>query len=32
VVVAFANKLVRIAWAALCKNENDRALVLAATT
>jgi transposase len=32
VVVALANKLVRIAWAVLCKNENYRAAVLAATT
>jgi transposase len=32
VVVALANKLVRIAWAVLCKNENYRAPVLAATT
>ena len=31
-VVALANKLVRIAWAGLCKNENYRAPVLAATT
>jgi transposase len=32
VVVALANKLVRIAWAVLCKNENYRAPVLAAAT
>ena len=32
VVVALANKLVRIAWAVLCKNENYRAPVLAANT
>jgi transposase len=32
VVVALANKLVRIAWAVLCKNENYRASVLVATT
>ena len=32
VVVALANKLVRIAWAVLCKNEKYRAPVLAATT
>jgi len=32
VVVALANKLVRIAWAVLCKNEIYRAQVLTATT
>ena len=32
VVVALANKLVRIAWAVLSKNENYRAPVLAGTT
>jgi transposase len=32
VVVALANKLVRTAWAVLCKNEIYRAPVLAATT
>src|ERR1700688_1744601 len=32
VVVAFANKLVRMAWAVLCKNERYRAPVLALTT
>jgi transposase len=32
VVVALANKLVRTAWAVLCKNECYRAPVLAATT
>jgi transposase len=32
VVVALANKLVRIAWAVLCKNEIYRAPVLATTT
>ena len=31
VIVALANKLVRIAWAVLCKNECYRAPVLAAT-
>jgi transposase len=32
VVVALANKLVRIAWAVLCKNERYRAPVLAVAT
>ena len=32
VVVALANKLVRIAWAVLCKNESYRAPVLAVST
>jgi len=32
VVIALANKLVRIAWAVLCKNETYRAPVLAAST
>jgi transposase len=32
VVVALANKLVRTAWAVLCKNEIYRAPVLATTT
>jgi transposase len=32
VVVALANKLVRIAWAVLCKNESYRAPVLAVPT
>ena len=32
VVVALANKLVRIAWAVLCKNECYRAPILAGTT
>ena len=32
VVVALANKLVRIAWAVLCKNESYRAPVLAVAT
>ena len=32
VVVALANKLVRIAWAVLCKNECYRAPVLAVAT
>ena len=31
VIVALANKLVRMAWAALCKNERSRAPVLALT-
>jgi len=29
VIVALANKMVRMAWAVLCKNERYRALVLA---
>jgi hypothetical protein len=32
VVLALANKLVRMAWAVLCKNERYRAPVLAITT
>ncbi len=32
VVVALANKLVRMAWAVLCKNERYRAPILALTT
>jgi len=32
VVVALANKMVRIAWAVLCKNESYRAPVLAVST
>jgi transposase len=32
VIVALANKLVRIAWAVLCKNESYRAPVLAEST
>ena len=32
VIVALANKLVRIAWAVLCKNESYRAPILAAST
>jgi transposase len=32
VVVALANKLVRIAWAVLCKNESYRAPILAVAT
>ena len=31
VTVALANKMIRIAWAVLCRNENYRAPVLAAT-
>ncbi|HEY6119672.1 MAG TPA: IS110 family transposase [Pyrinomonadaceae bacterium] len=32
VIVALANKLVRMAWAVLCKNQRYRTAVLAATT
>ena len=32
VIVALANKLVRMAWAVLCKNESYRAPILAVTT
>ena len=32
VVVALANKLVRMAWAVLCKNERYRAPALTVTT
>ena len=32
VVAALANKLVRMAWAVLCKNERYRAPVFAVTT
>jgi hypothetical protein len=32
VIVGLANKLVRVAWAVLCKNDRYRAPVLAVTT